>query len=87
MNEANEGLFLSPEDVKILFTLLKSREYALSNAERQVFSKIEDALYACLSVDEVEALLPSSKGEGRDAPITRTGAPSKAPGSLRIGGR
>jgi hypothetical protein len=64
MNETNEGLFLNLEDAKALFTLLKGREYALSNAERQVLSKIEDALYACLSVDEVEALLPSPGGTG-----------------------
>jgi hypothetical protein len=61
MNEANGGLFLGPEDVKILFTLLKSREYALSNTERQLLSKVENALYACLSVDEAEALLPQSQ--------------------------
>jgi hypothetical protein len=76
MNEANEGLFLSPEDVKILFMLLKTREYALSNEERQVLSRIEASLYARLSVDEVEALLPSSNG-----------APAKALASGRAGGR
>jgi hypothetical protein len=65
MDETSEGLFLSLEDVKALFTLLKAREYALANAERQVLAKVEDALYARLSVDEVEALLPSSGGEPR----------------------
>jgi hypothetical protein len=60
--EVKEGLFLSPEDVKVLFTLLKAREYALSGAERLVLSKIEDTLYTCLSVDEIEALLPRNPG-------------------------
>lgn len=61
MKEANEGLFLSEEDVKVLFTLLKSREYALSNAERQLLLKTENVLYASLSVDEAEALLSQSQ--------------------------
>jgi hypothetical protein len=60
--EVKEGLFLSPEDVEVLFTLLKAREYALSDAEHLVLSKIENSLYACLSVDEVEALLPRNPG-------------------------
>jgi hypothetical protein len=66
MNEGNEGLFLSPEDVKVLFALLKSREYALSNAERQLLLKVENALYACLSVDEAEALLPQTQTRSPD---------------------
>ncbi|MDR2786133.1 MAG: hypothetical protein LBB83_09500 [Treponema sp.] len=73
MNEANEGLFLSPEDVKVLFTLLKSREYALSNVERQLLLKIETALYACLSIDEAEALLPRSQIEAADPCSGRKG--------------
>jgi len=64
MDETSEGLFLSLEDVKVLFTLLKTREYALSNEERQVLAKIEDTLYTRLSVDEAEALLPSPGGKG-----------------------
>jgi hypothetical protein len=66
MNEVNGGLFLTPEDTKILFTLLKAREYTLSGAERLVLSKIENALYARLSVDEVEALLPRNQREVSD---------------------
>jgi hypothetical protein len=73
MNEANEGLFLTQEDTKVLFTLLKTREYALSGAERLVLSKIEDALYARLSVDEVEALLPRNQGGAPDPVSGRRG--------------
>jgi hypothetical protein len=69
MNEAREGLFLSEEDTKVLFTLLKSREYVLSNAERQLLLKTEKALYTRLSVDEVEALLPPSRG-GTAGPVS-----------------
>jgi hypothetical protein len=71
--EVEEGLFLSPEDVKVLFTLLKAREYALSGAERLVLSKIEDSLYACLSVDEIEALLPKNPGRASGAGSERQG--------------
>jgi hypothetical protein len=66
MDEANKGLFLTQEDTKVLFTLLKAREYALSGAERLVLSKIENTLYARLSVDEVEALLPRNQGGASD---------------------
>jgi hypothetical protein len=62
MNEAAGGLFLSQEEVKVLFSLLKAREYALSNAERTLLLRLENALYACLSVDEVEALLSGRTG-------------------------
>jgi hypothetical protein len=67
MREAVEGLFLSQEEIKVLFSLLKAREYSLSNAERALLLKLENALYACLSVYEVEALLlefSASRGEG-----------------------
>jgi hypothetical protein len=73
MNEANEGLFLTQEDTKVLFTLLKAGECALSGAERLVLSKIENALYARLSVDEVEALLPRNQGEASDPALGRRG--------------
>jgi hypothetical protein len=68
MSEGNEGLFLGPEDVKILFTLLKSREGALSAGERRLLLRAEDALYASLSVDEAEALLPGNRGPGFSFP-------------------
>lgn len=60
---------MSPDEIKVLFTLLKSREYALSNAERQLLLKTENALYACLSVDEVEALLPQGQ-TGASGPVS-----------------
>jgi hypothetical protein len=62
MSEAAEGLFLNQEEVKVLFSLLKTREYALSNAERMLLLKLENALYARLSVHEVEALLSGRTG-------------------------
>jgi hypothetical protein len=71
--EVNEGLCLTQEDTEVLFTLLKSREYALSGAERLVLSKIEGALYARLSVDEVEALLPRQGGASVPASGRRGG--------------
>jgi hypothetical protein len=69
MSEGNEGLFLGPEDIKILFTLLKSREYALSNAERQLLLKIENTLYTSLSVDEAETLLSRTQA-GAGSPFS-----------------
>jgi hypothetical protein len=66
MDKANEGLSLTLEDTKVLFTLLKTGEHALSGAERLVLSKIEDALYSRLSVDEVEVLLPRVRGRAPD---------------------
>jgi hypothetical protein len=75
MDEANGELFLTQEDTKVLFTLLKAREYALSGAERLVLSKIENALYARLSVDEVEALLPRNQDKASDPALRRRGGP------------
>ena len=64
---------MSWEDTKVLFTLLKSREYTLSNAERQLLLKTEDALYTRLSVDEIEALLPRNQSGVPDPASRRKG--------------
>ena len=48
------GLFLSLEELLILFPLLKKNEVSLNNKERHILVKIEKKLYEHLSIADIE---------------------------------
>lgn len=63
MNNPKGGeLFLTLQELKILFPLLKKTEERLSPEEAAALKKIESILYEHLSVEEAEALVFSPPG-------------------------
>jgi hypothetical protein len=59
MEDGKSAVLLSHEEIKILFKRLKPLEPALDAGERDILGRMEESLYDCLSVDEVEKLLPA----------------------------
>ena len=51
------GVFLSLEELMVLFPLLKKSEALLNNKERRLLVKIEKNLYEHLSIAEIERYL------------------------------
>ena len=48
------GVYLTLEELSILFPLLKKSEALLNNKERQILVKIEKKLYEHLSIADIE---------------------------------
>ena len=57
MTVSLDGLFLTLEDLLVLFPPLKKNEAFLSRTERQLLVKIEKTLYERLSISEIESHL------------------------------
>lgn len=55
--EEPAGIFLTLEELLILFPLLKRNEALLHNAERQLLVKIEKQVYERLSIADLESRL------------------------------
>jgi len=61
---ADTGIFLTVEDLSLLFSSLKKNEAHLNLRERQVLNRIERLLYKNLSIEEIENRLRGSVGYG-----------------------
>ena len=53
----SSGIFLSLEELMVLFPVLKKNEALLNNKERRLLVKIEKNLYEHLSISEIERYL------------------------------
>jgi len=61
---ADTGIFLTLEDMAVIFSPLKKNEAQLNLRERQVLNRIERLLYKNLSIEEIENRLRGSVGYG-----------------------
>jgi len=59
---AATGIFLTLEDLSLIFSSLKKNEAHLNLEERQVLNRIERLLYKNLSIEEIENRLRGSVG-------------------------
>jgi hypothetical protein len=58
------GLFLTLEELSVLFPWIKKNEAFMDVRERQLLSRIERTLYEHLSIEEIENRLRGSAGYG-----------------------
>jgi len=58
------GIFLTMEELAVIFPRLKKNEAKLDFKERQVLGRMEKVLYKNLSIEEIENHLRGSVGYG-----------------------
>jgi len=58
------GLFLTLEELSVIFPWLKKNEEGLGIRERQILNRMERILYEHLSIEEIEKYTRGSAGYG-----------------------
>jgi hypothetical protein len=62
--ESPGGLFLTLEELSVIFPWLKKNEEGLGVRERQILNRMERVLYEHLSIEEIEKYVRGSAGYG-----------------------